>query len=415
MNLHANARTLAISLALVLAPVSTLQAEPMAASGCADMAAALPSGMTLQAGFHKYLSLPEPVTRLAVGDPAVADVALVEKRNLLFQAKKAGATSMMVWTRCSGQPISLTISVSGPSVQMARGVTQAQIQGLPSQVQTDIRFVELSRSRLRDLGTSFAFRSAHRPNLFTSPQFEGTVSMGSPVSGADIDLNTDTFNIIWGGSSSRFLAAINLMEETGYAYTLSRPSLVAMSGQTAHFLAGGEVPIPVPQGNNAIGIEFKEFGVRLSLTPTIVSRGKIVLKVAPEVSDLDFSNALTISGAVIPALRVRRTDTSVSLGDGESFIISGLISRSTLSNAGKLPGLGDLPVLGALFRSTRFETEDRELLMIVTPRLVQPLATDAKMPPLPGEELRTYDPSAATLFFLGDKKDSSGIFTGLSR
>ncbi|MBA4151099.1 MAG: secretin, partial [Acinetobacter sp.] len=196
--------------------------------------------------------------------------------------------------------------------------------------------------------------------------------------------------------------AINLLESNGYAYTLSRPSLVALSGQTANFLAGGEVPVPVPQGQGgSVGIEYKEFGVRLTISPTVLSPQQILLRVAPEVSELDFTNAITIQGSIVPALRIRRTDTSISLADGESFIISGLVSRNTMSNVDKMPGLGNIPVLGAFFRSSRFESEDRELLMIVTPRLVRPIAADARLPVMPAEAWRRYSPGAGSLFWQG--------------
>lgn len=122
---------------------------------------------------------------------------------------------------------------------------------------------------------------------------------------------------------------------------------------------------------------------------------------APEVSELDFSNAVTIQGTIIPALRIRRTDTTISLADGESFIIGGLVSRSTLSNVDKLPGLGNIPILGAFFRSTRFESEDRELLMIVTPRLIRPLRNQAELPPLPGQLWQNYQPGSGSLFWRG--------------
>ena len=189
-------------------------------------------------------------------------------------------------------------------------------------------------------------------------------------------------------------------------------SLVALSGQSASFLAGGEIPIPVPStGSNSVTIEYKEFGIRLTLTPTIVDRGRISLKVAPEVSELDYSNAVTIAGTQVPALTIRRTDTSISLADGESFVISGLISTNNSSQVNKFPGLGDIPVLGAFFRDTTINREERELLMVVTPHLVQPLAADAKLPALPGERLRNYDPNFYRMFFLenGNFDKRSGL------
>jgi len=141
--------------------------------------------------------------------------------------------------------------------------------------------------------------------------------------------------------------------------------------------------------------------VRLTLTPTILGNQQILLKVAPEVSDLDFANAITLQGSTIPALRIRRTDTTISLADGESFIISGLVGRSTVSNVSKMPGLADIPILGAFFRSNRFQSDDRELLMIVTPRLVRPLKAGTNLPPLPGEHLRRYDPTPGQILLDG--------------
>ena len=205
---------------------------------------------------------------------------------------------------------------------------------------------------------------------------------------------------------------INALEGSGFAYTLARPSLVALSGQSATFLAGGEVPVPVPSsGSDNVSIEYKEFGIRLTLTPTVVSRDRIVLKVATEVSELDYTNAVNIAGTLVPGLKVRRTDTSISLADGESFVISGLISTRNSSQVDKFPGLGDIPILGAFFRSSNISREERELLMIVTPHLIQPLAANAQLPSLPGEKLRNYDPNWYRLYFLenGNFNRRSGL------
>jgi len=389
------------------------------AVGCDDPDFVYPKALSIKAGLQDTLSLPGAATRLSIGDPATADVTLTDARNLLIQAKKAGETSLLVWTQCGKQPARIIINVPAAmsaAQQVAQAAAPEVLAKLPSQVQADIRFVELSRSRLSEVGARVGISGGK--GLFSPGN-----SLGSAVrnpAGAfplpGLPLDPGAFNILWGGSSNRFLAAINLLEQTGYAYTLSRPSLVAMSGQSANFLAGGEVPIPVPQGTNGtVAIEYKEFGVRLSLTPTVLSQQQILLKVAPEVSDLDFNNAVTLQGSVIPALRIRRTDTTISLADGESFIISGLVSRSTNNNASKLPGLGDIPILGAFFKSHRFESEDRELLMIVTPRLVRPIAVQADVPELPGDGLRTYDPSAGRLFFKGSESPYRRAPIGFSR
>ncbi|HZP11892.1 MAG TPA: type II and III secretion system protein family protein, partial [Nevskiaceae bacterium] len=167
--------------------------------------------------------------------------------------------------------------------------------------------------------------------------------------------------------------------------------------------AGGEFPVPVSQGGANIGsvtIQYKEFGVRLSLTPTVLARDRIALKVAPEVSDLNFSAGIQVSGVAVPALNVRRTDTTIELGDGETFVISGLVSNNLLSNVDKVPWLGDIPVIGALFRSSRINREDKELIMVVTPHLVRPLARGAPQPPLPGSRYDEYRPGAASFIFL---------------
>jgi len=405
---------------LMVGAARTALAEDRLSDACQD-AISLPASVTINPGYQEQLDLPVPVTRVAVGEPTIADVTLVDARSLLLLARKPGDTSLLVWTKCRRDPIKVVVKVPAASSalqQLSQKQTPEMLAQLPSQVQVDIRFVELSRSRLSDLGARLL--GTRSSNLFTSPtggSASGSAGIGS-LTASSFPLDGNAFNIVWGGGSSRFLTAINLLEQTGYAYTLSQPSLVAMSGQSASFLAGGEVPIPVPQtgsGGGGITIQYKEFGVRLMLTPTIVSTNQIFLKVAPEVSDLDFANAITIQGSTVPALRIRRTDTSISLADGESFIISGLITRSTVNNADKLPGLSDIPILGAFFRSNRFQTDDRELLMIVTPRLVRPFAADAKLPPLPGEALRTYQPTPGQLFWQGSDSPNRDASTGFSR
>ncbi len=401
--------------ALVSTSLPLMAAPDLSENRCERLTKAVPAKLSLQANFHESITLPMPLTRVAVAQPEIADVSMVGQESLLVLGKKPGATGLLLWSACSSKPLKMQVNVQGDSAQLT--AQAGAVTELPSQVQVDIRFVEVSRTRLKEIGSRFQIVSANRPNFFNSPNAGGAFGQPGSISGqVGIPTVSDAFNILWGGNSKRFMGAIDLLEQSGYAYTLSRPSLVAMSGQTASFLAGGEVPIPVPQGaTGTITILFKEFGVRLALTPTIVSRQKIFLKVAPEVSDLDFTNALTLQGTVIPALRVRRADTTISMGDGESFVIGGLISRSTISNADKLPGLGSIPVLGAFFRSNHFESEDRELLMIVTPKLVQPIAENAELPTLPAEELRTNNPSSASLFFLGDKQIDRNPSSGLSR
>ncbi|MFK0093025.1 type II and III secretion system protein family protein [Pseudomonas sp. NPDC090592] len=365
----------------------------------------LPSVIEIDQGLQQELRLPLAITRVAVGEPKVADVQASGERGVVVTAVGQGNTSLMLWTACAPAPHRAMLFVKGrASADMAEdSFLPSQDAQLISQVQADIRFVEVRRSKYKEAGARLFFKGSNNSLIGSPGTVPGTsVSPGSvPNVTPSIPLDDTVFNIVWGGGSSRFLAMINALENSGFAYTLARPSLTVLSGQTASFLAGGEIPIPVPSaGSDNVSIEYKEFGVRLALTPTVVSQGRITLKVAPEVSELDYSNVVTIAGTQVPGLTVRRTDTSIALADGESFIISGLVSNNTRSAVDRLPGLGSLPVLGAFFRNSAMRREETELLMIVTPHLVQPLAANARLPQLPGENLRTYDPSWGRLFFL---------------
>lgn len=375
-----------------------------AGKGC-EAVSQLPSVIEIDQGLQQELRLPLAISRVAVGEPKVADVQSSGERGVVITAVGQGNTTLMLWTACAPSPHRAMVFVKGrASADMAEdSFLPSQDAQLISQVQADIRFVEVRRTKYKEAGARLFFKGSNNSLIGSPGTVPGTsVSPGSvPNVTPSIPLDDTVFNIVWGGGSSRFLAMINALENSGFAYTLARPSLTVLSGQTASFLAGGEIPIPVPSaGSDNVSIEYKEFGVRLALTPTVISQGRITLKVAPEVSELDYSNVVTIAGTQVPGLTVRRTDTSIALADGESFIISGLVSNNTRSAVDRLPGLGSLPVLGAFFRNSAMRREETELLMIVTPHLVQPLAANARLPQLPGENLRTYDPSWGRLFFL---------------
>ncbi|MFD2643698.1 type II and III secretion system protein family protein [Pseudomonas japonica] len=401
-------------LASLLALLPLLQAQA-ASSGCAALPQ-VPATLEIDQGLQQEVRLPVKISRAAVGDPRVADVHPLGNDAVLITAMGAGATSLSLWTNCASGPRQTMVFVRGrAAADLASTALPPSMDGeLPNQIQADIRFVEVSRTKLKEAGARLFFKGSNN-SLIGSP---GTVPLTTVTPGSVpnakplIPLDNDVFNIVWGGGSSRFLAAINALETTGFAYTLARPSLVVLSGMTASFLAGGEIPIPVPSsGSDSLSIEYKEFGVRLALSPTVISRDRINIKVAPEVSELDYTNGVQIAGTTVPGLKVRRTDTSISLADGESFIISGLINTSNRSGVNKFPGLGNLPVIGALFRDSTLQREETELLMVVTPHLVRPLAANAQLPELPGEQLRNYDPSWGRLFFLenGDFDRRSGL------
>ena len=371
---------------------------------------ALPSVLEVAQGAQKAMGFPVTISRVAVGDPTIADIRPNGQNAFLLTGIAPGTTSLMVWSACAKEPHQTMLFVKGRAAASYTSATvpPSEDTTLPVQVQTDIRFVEVSRTKLQEastsifgMGSNFLFGS---PGSFLSTA-EGIIT-GGPVA------NAKYFNIGFGGGKVK--AMINALEGSGFAYTLARPSLVAMSGQSATFLAGGEVPIPVPSsGSDNVSIEYKEFGIRLTLTPTVVGRDRIMLKVAPEVSELDYTNAVNIAGTLVPGLTVRRTDTSISLADGESFVISGLISSRNSSQVNKFPGLGDIPILGAFFRDSNISREEKELLMIVTPHLVQPLAANAPLPSMPGEQLRNYDPNWYRLYFLENGKFNSR--SGLSQ
>jgi pilus assembly protein CpaC len=190
---------------------------------------------------------------------------------------------------------------------------------------------------------------------------------------------------------------VDALKEDGLVKILAEPTLIALSGQTAHFLAGGEFPVPVPQGLGTVAIEYKPFGVGLSFTPTVLSEDKISIKVAPEVSELDFTIALSIAGFTVPGISTRKAATVVELADGQSFAIAGLLKETVRDSISKVPLLGDIPVLGALFRSRAFQKNESELVIIVTPHIVKPL--DSTRQTLPTDFY--VEPDDTEIYILG--------------
>lgn len=355
--------------------------------------------VTLREGHQQVFAQPQPVERVAVGSPEIADVAMISRSEVLVTAKKAGATSLKIWPRGQAAPLEYALSVIAAGAPEARDLVD-------SQVQTDIKIVEISRRALKEAGINLN-KNTSNTTLTVSPPGLLSGVKGGGAGGLTLESTSgflpiaQAFNLVAANANEGLLGVISVLEANGFAYTLAEPSLVAMSGQSASFLAGGEFPIPVVQGgggdNTTITIVYKEFGVRLTLTPTVLGPERIMLKVAPEVSELDFTAAVESGGVSVPALTVRRTETAIQLGNGESFVISGLISRNSTANVDKVPFLGEIPILGAFFKSTRFDRTDKELVMIVTPHLVRAIAKGAPTPALPGERYRNYQPSFSEL------------------
>jgi pilus assembly protein CpaC len=243
------------------------------------------------------------------------------------------------------------------------------------QVQLQIRVAEVSKARLRDLGASFAYQGSPGAGGFISGGGPGALNevLGGVMSGTF----TSAMNVLLMGGNT--LQMIRAMQQNGTLRALAEPNLIAMDGQVASFLAGGEFPIPVVQGgngNSSVTIQFKEYGVRLNFKPTIIDEDHIRLELEPEVSTIDFANGVRFQGFVVPALRTRRARTGVELRDGQSFALAGLLDNSETRNLSKVPVVGDIPIIGNLFKSTQFQKNETELVFIVTADLVKPINRD---------------------------------------
>jgi pilus assembly protein CpaC len=269
------------------------------------------------------------------------------------------------------------------------------------QVMLEVRIAEMSRSLTRRLGINFA---AQKNDQFAISLLgglanldEGVPAVESLLAGPAVNslFRFDTGDWTWTG----FLDALN---EDGLLKILAEPTLTTLSGQSANFLAGGEFPVPVPQGLGTVGIEYKPFGVGLIFTPMVLSKEKISIQVTPEVSELDFSTAAVIEGFVTPGISTRRASTTVELGDGQSFAIAGLLRDSVLTDVQKFPLLGDIPILGVLFQSKSFIKRETELVIIVTPHLVKPL--DIAQVSMPTD---FYVEPSATEFYLFGRTEGS--------
>ena len=211
---------------------------------------------------------------------------------------------------------------------------------------------------------------------------------------------TQGFSLFFSNASSfPFSAMLSLLESNALAKVLAEPTLVTLSGQEAKFLAGGEIPIPLPSTLGMVTVDWKKFGIQLNFTPTVISEDTIHLKLATEVSDIDPTVAVTIAGSTIPGLSTRQSETTVRLGNGQSFAIAGLLSDKVRSQIQQLPFLGSIPILGALFRSSQYQRQESELLVIITAHLVEPLAPH-QVPPLP-TDFEMNDPSNFQLFLMG--------------
>ncbi len=291
----------------------------------------------------------------------------------------------------------------------------------PLQVNLQVRIAEVSRSFVKNIGVNITNRDGGNFVFGVSQGRAGSITtQPGTLPGQGVPVQVDASGAIPGQTIVKFppnigsglalgaagrllgtdlLGSLDLGETIGQVSTLANPNLTALSGETATFLAGGEIPIPISQGLGAVSVEYKQYGISLAYTPTVLSDGRISLRVRPEVSQLSSDGAVTISGTTIPALTTRRAETTLELGSGQSMMIGGLLQNSHNNSIDKAPGLGDLPVLGALFRSNSFRRNETELVIVITPYLVKPVNNQSDIA-LPTDGVRA--PTDLGRVFLGE-------------
>ena len=398
----------------------------------------------LTAGRSTVLTTDFDITRIAVTDPAIADASTVQAREVLIDGKAPGTVSLIVWGAgqrrqydvvvepgvstleqrlqalfpgeeirvvANGDAIILSGRVSSNVIALraaevaAATSSKAQIVNLlqlpggegSQQVLLQVRFAEVSRRALKELGASLFTSPTGIENTigrvttgqFSTPGFSNLEwTKESSDFGADVTSASGQFT--FGDFLNLFLFSqkydigtlVRALRSRGLFQSLAEPNLIAYNGQEASFLAGGEIPVPSVQGaTGSVSVSFKEYGIRLNFRPTVAG-DTIRLRVAPEVSTLDFPNGLLLSGFRVPALATRRAETEVELRDGQSFAIAGLLNNISQDDANEIPGLARLPIIGYLFRAKSERAEQTELLVVITPQLVRPLNPD-EVPPLP--------------------------------
>ncbi|MFV0421269.1 type II and III secretion system protein family protein [Oleidesulfovibrio sp.] len=431
---------LLMALAGVLAFATGAHAQP------ATTQSIIPQTVQIATGKSLVLESAVPVKRVSVASPEIAEVLVLSPSQIYVTGVKAGGTTLTLWDRAGavsrvfdiqvtpdiaqlkqmlhkllpaekdlmvmavGESITLAGTVSSPAnmataLDMARmyapeKVTNLMKVGGMHQIMLEVKVAEMRRSVMQKLGidlaaawdNSFAFTMLNQ--LFTLDSQDGVIGLGNTAAILSPN-NTGLFQTELGGVS--ITGFLDVLKENGLVKVLAEPTLVCRSGENASFLAGGEIPVPVPQGLGTVAIEFKEYGVSLEFTPTVLSPRQISLKVSPEVSELDYANVIQINGFSIPGISSRRASTTVELGDGQSFAVAGLLRDEVRESIKKYPGLGDIPVLGTLFRSSSWQKSETELVIIVTPRLAKPL--DMARQSLPTDSFR--EPTEYEFFIQG--------------
>jgi len=428
------------------APVSTPTPGLPPAAGSASTGPSVQFGsasdiLHVPVGHSVVLTAAAPLRRLYVGNPAVIQSYTSGQREVVITAKQPGVSSMVLWDTTGGHRLytisadvdaealgaalhdtipasDLHVETSGSKVVLSGTVPSEaaaeaaqklaaayskdvvnsfrikEIRG--KQVELKLRIVEVDRTRLEQLGINF-FSGGKNTSVTGTQQFGTTEITPNPSGGGTITLNP--LDMLFYNASLNVGVNIQDLEQKQILQVLAEPTLTTMSGTPARFLSGGEFPFPIVQGGTgnatAVTITFKPYGVKVDFTPTVNPDGSIHLKIAPEVSALDYSNSVTISGFTIPALSTRRAESEVEIKDGQSFVLSGLLDRRVTDNLNKLPGFGDLPLLGQVFRSKSLQHSVIELIVVVTAKVVDPTGeTPAPVEPkmaVPNMNRSTFD------------------------
>jgi pilus assembly protein CpaC len=391
--------------------------------------------LTITVDKARTVACDQEFMEILVANPAIADVVALSNKQLYVLGKKAGITNISVVgadkrvmgvvnvevghdvdsltsrirqfvpnskiqaTEVNGKVL-LTGTVSD-TVAMSRAmaiaeqvapnaVTNAMTVRGSQQVLLEVRFIEASRDSARDLGVQWDVLGKH---------VTASTGIAGALASNQVPFGVALAKLLDGGTQADVI--IQALEKRGLARRLAEPNLVALSGNTANFLAGGEFPFPVQGDYNKITVEFKRFGIGLAFTPTVLGEGQINLKIEPEVSEIDPTASLRVNGIEVPGLMVRRASTTVELRDGQSFAMAGLLYSNQIKNQSQLPWIGDVPVLGTLFRSAAFQRKETDLVIIVTPRLVRPSRPDQKLV----TPLDSRLPSNDREFFLEGKQE----------
>lgn len=342
-----------VTLAAMLAP-RPLAAQLPVAAGSREVL-----HVSLSPGRAYPLTLPGPVGKLSVTDPEIADAVVISEREIVLNGKKAGETDVLVWIGTTRRHY--RVSVASP--------------GDRAQVVLSIKIAEVRRDALTELGISARGRSSDARRRVGTGELASDNAVGSDGV-ITIPGEAGFLTTIARLGTRDVLAFLEAQERQGMARTLAEPTLMAGNRDSASFLAGGEIPIPIAQpsagGQPTVTVVYREFGVRLAFMPEVLSDSLVKLKVRPEVSSLDYANALVLSGFRIPALRTRRIESTVDVQQGRSLVISGLFNDERERVRTGVPLLMRIPLLGALFSSTRWQRSETELLIVVTPTIVDP-------------------------------------------